>query len=171
MSDPTPNYDPLPTRLHIQRVITDRLRGVTPENGYQHDLSAAVFRGRQYFGSQDPLPMVVLLQAPQQDEPGAANASSSRYRRSMNLLIQGFAVDDPEHPTDPAEMLLAEVTQRLAGIPEEIARAPEMSWHRVDQLEIGPGICRPPDQEVSAVAYFWLQAKVWYVEDSRSPYV
>lgn len=167
---PESEYDPMPIRLHIQRALTDRIRTVTPANGYQNDLSEAVFRGRQYFGNQDPLPMVAILQAPQQDEPNKANSASARYLRSMNLLFQGFAVDDPDHPTDPAEVLMAEVVQCLSGIPEEIAKAPEMNWNGVDQIEIGPGICRPPDQEISSVAYFWLQTKVWYVENSRSPY-
>lgn len=165
-----PDYDPLPLRLRVQRALTDRLRTITVANGYQHDLDSAVFRGRQRFGSGDPLPMLALLQAPQQDEPSQPTPGKHAYYRTMDLLLQGFAVEDHEHPTDPAEMLLADVMKCLGTIPGEISAARNMHWNGITELVVGPGICRPPDEEISSVAYFWLSMGVKFAENMKDPY-
>lgn len=164
------DYTKLPRRLHILRALTDHLRTITPANGYQHDLSAAVFRGRTAFGSGDPVPMLSILQSPRNEAPIPAPGQGGAQPGGLDLLLQGFVADDFEHPTDPAELLLADVKLALGRLKEKVAQAPRMHWQGIEGLVIDEGICRPPDEEISAVAFFWLSVRVQYTDNVKDPY-
>lgn len=158
----------IPLRLRVLRALTDTIKTVTPANGYTHDLSSAVFRGRAVFGETDPVPMVSILEDPQQ--PPSDNTRGSAVSSEWNLIVQGFAEDDFEHPTDPAHFLMAEVKKALAlernrGDGYNIFALND----RVERMSIGAGVVRPPD-EISAKAYFWLTLTVHLVEDLQNPY-
>lgn len=165
-----PDYAKVPRRLHVLRALTDHLRTVTPENGYQFDLSAAVFRGRNHFGHDDPLPMVSLLQSPRNPDALPAPGHGTAQHGPLELLVQGFAVDDPVHPTDPAEVLLADVKMALGRLKARIAQARNLHWEGIERLEFDQGICRPPDDEIASVAFFWLSVQVYYTDNVKDPY-
>ena len=89
-------------------------------------------------------------------------------------MIQGFADDDRENPTDPAHILLADV-KKLLGVEKR-----NENWDNpeegifglggiVDTMYIGTGVVRPAD-EISAKAYFWLTITLGIVEDLADPY-
>lgn len=164
------DYTKMPRRLHILRALTDHLRTITPDNGYQHDLSGAVFRGRAAFGSGDPIPMVSILQSPRNDPPTPTPGHGQGQYGGLDLLIQGFAADDHEHPTDPAELLLADVKMALGELKEKIQAAKRMHWQGIEGIEVENGICRPPNEEISAVAFFWLSIRVMYTDNLKDPY-
>ncbi|MCE8012891.1 hypothetical protein [Billgrantia desiderata] len=165
-----PDYAKIPRRLHVLRALTDHLRTIAPDNGYQFDLSGAVFRGRNHFGDGDPLPMVSILQSPRPLEGLPPPGNSAVHHGPLELLVQGFAVDDPEHPTDPAEVLMADVKQALGELVKRIRDSRNMAWEGITRVSIGPGICRPPDGEISSVAYFWLSVTVEFTENATDPY-
>lgn len=159
-----------PFRLRVLKALTAALQEITPANGYKHDLSSSVFRGRDLFGEDDPLPMVSILEATdEQDQVQSPRGSGDNFG-VWGLLIQGFAEDDPENPTDPAHYLMADVKKRLA-----IERQKGVSFNilgmggLVDKLEFSPGIVRPADA-YSAKAYFWLRLDLTVVEDVTKPY-
>jgi len=159
-----------PFRLRVLKALTTALQEITPANGYKHDLSSSVFRGRDLFGEDDPLPMVSILEATdEQDQVQSPRGSGDNFG-VWGLLIQGFAEDDPENPTDPAHYLMADVKKRLA-----IERQKGVSFNilgmggLVDKLEFSPGIVRPADA-YSAKAYFWLRLDLTVVEDVTKPY-
>ena len=64
--------DPLPFKLRVLRAVTATLKTITPANGYFYDLSddtdpdalhpTRVFRGRAWFGDNDPIPMLSVLE-------------------------------------------------------------------------------------------------------------
>jgi hypothetical protein len=155
-------------RLRVLKAITAAIQHVTPANGYEHDLSAAVFRGRTLFGVNDPLPMVSILEAPLQADQLPVPKSSASIVGDWELLIQGFVVDDPENPTDPAHQLLAEVKKALGA---EMAQRDNILGlgPKVDKIMLGAGTCRPAD-EVSGKAYFWMPLIVTLVEDLDDPF-
>lgn len=166
-----------PVRLEVHKRLTAALEEVTPGNGYILDLSGRVFRGRAVFGDGDPLPMVSILEVPipidQRPPPGESSYSSGGWE----LMIQGFAEDDRENPTDPAHVMLADVKKRLAIERKKLAWGPHQGpsgglfglGKTVIGMEIGPGVVRPPE-EVSAKAYFWLTLELKLVEDLEDPY-
>lgn len=165
-----------PFRLRVLDALTDCLRNITPANGYAHDLSSAVFRGRAMFGDDDPLPMVSILEPPVAPDQIASSLADSAG--GWDLLVQGFVQDDRLNPTDPAYLLLADVKRALAL--EQVRREGRMpnplgmgggagSGNEVTGIDIGAGVVRPAD-DVSAKAYFWLTLTLQVVEDPENPY-
>lgn len=173
-----------PIRLEVQKRLSELLRGITPAAGYKTDFSGAegsadnkVFRGRAIFGDGDPLPMLSILEVPipidQRPPPGDSTYSSGGWE----LMIQGFAVDDRENPTDPAHVMLADVKQRLAEERKKLSWSPALGpttgvlgfGRLITDVRIGVGVVRPPD-EVSAKAYFWLTFELDLAEDLADPY-
>lgn len=154
---------PVSFRLQVLKAITEAIQMITPSNGYAHDLTGAVFRGRTVFGSGDPIPMVSILEAPLQPESYDAPRDEKDIYGELQLLIQGFVKDDHQNPTDPAHELLFEVKKALVTTKK---RGDILGLgSKVDKLIIGGGVCRPADGQVSDKAYFWLPVSVQFVED------
>ena len=157
---------PDPFRLQLLKAITDAIKAITPANGYEHDLSQAVFRGRVIFGPNDPIPMVSILEAPLQPDSYDTPRDDKDIYGELQLLVQGFVVDDDENPTDPAHKLLFEVKKALAATKNRgniLGLGP-----KVDKLMLGQGVCRPADGQVSDKTYFWLPVSVEFIEDLSS---
>ena len=167
-----------PLRLRIQMALSDALREITVLNGYKHDLSGAegtagnkIFRGRAVFGDGDPLPMISILEPPLPPDQIPVPDSSGSTAGRWEMVIQGFVQDDKKHPTDPAQRLVADVLQRLAI--EKKRAATDMrilGFKRIKNLIIGPPVVRPPDDLVSAKAYFWVNISIDLAEDLTKPY-
>lgn len=171
-----------PFRVRVQKALGDTLKEITVANGFAHDMDdfvedgetkERIFRGRIYFGEDDPIPMISILEepiAPETDmEPMDGQGGTAPYV----LMVQGFVDDDTKHPTDPAHELLADVKQRLGQVRVEStetervfqfgAKAPTVTG-----ISFGGGVVRPPD-DVSAKAYFWLRVTLNLVEDHENP--
>jgi len=162
-----------PFRLKVLKALTLALEEITPANGYAFNLSGKVFRGRTSFGDNDPIPMVCILEAIEQEQPGTVSmpAAASTANGPWALLIQGFVEDDPTNPTDPAHILMADVKKRLAlERPRERQNNILGMGGRVHELKISPGVVRPPD-DISGKAYFWLRVTLGMVENLSDPYL
>lgn len=168
-------------RLATLKALTTYLAAeITVANGYQHTLTAAVFRGRMVFDTEDPLPCVSILDNLNPDRfpvragnnDGAAGVSGQRWI----LLVQGWVDDDKLNPTDPAELLLADVKMALAKLDHdpnpmttEQRSANYLLGGLIEGLECEPGTVRPPDQN-SAKAYFWMRVVLKFTENVRNPF-
>lgn len=168
-------------RLATLIALTTFLKNeVSVANGYKHDLAGKVFRGRMFYTNDDPVPMVSILE----------NIDPDRYPRRAGgdfeakitaedwvLLIQGWAKDDKENPTDPAYELMADVRKALAKL-EKRSRPDEVQVenpnYRLGGLIVGmtmePGIARPPVEQVSSRAFFWMRIAFKFVENPNDPY-
>lgn len=187
MSDPIVHADPF--RLRVQKAISATIADISITGGYKHDLDPSkVFRGRDLFGDNDPLPMVSLLEPPLPIDQLRSPVTSTGSQGEWDLLIQGWVEDDRENPTDPAHVLMADVKRRLvvekkrtipnsAGTPNPFGMG---QGQRVDgkfvgncvkELIIGPGVVRPPEVGVSNKAYFWLAITLKIVEDIDRPFL
>lgn len=170
-----------PLRLEIQKRLCDILREITPGNGYVYDLSGAegtednrLFRGRSIFGEGDPLPMVSVLESPIPLDQIPAPEDSGYNSGGWELMVQGFVEDDKLNPTDPAQVLMADVKKRLALESKKVSAmrdedGPLGLLRHVTRIVVGTGTVRPPD-EISAKAYFWLLIVLDIVEDVTEPY-
>lgn len=164
-----------PLRLRIQQKIVEILKEITPANGYKTDLSTKgsenyVFRGRFWFGDSDPLPLVSLLQTPLQPEDMATrNPANPNKISEIDFVIQGWVADDRLNPTDPAEILLADVEKRLARVRQEYIEEGVLGFKSMTELWVGEGVVRPPD-EISAKAYFWLPIRIKVARNLADPY-
>ncbi|PZR90338.1 MAG: hypothetical protein DI537_19170 [Stutzerimonas stutzeri] len=183
----TPFADPF--RLRVVKALSACLEEITPANGYGHDLTGAVFRGRDLFGGEDdPVPMVSILEPPLPIDPIVPPPLAKDSYGDWDLLLQGFCRDDIANPCDPAYRLLADVKRRLV-IEKKRARSPSGLPGRgtpdplglginpngvsnvVSQLIIGPGVVRPPGDGISDKAYFWLTLTVKIAEDIEQPFL
>lgn len=163
-----------PVRLEVEKRLTAVLEEIMVVNGYQHDLSGSVYRGRLYFGDETPLPMMSILEPPITMDQLPTPKDSTAQVGPWELVLQGYVTDDRDNPTDPAHILLADVKKRLA------LEKTKTNWNTEEEgifglgrtvidLYIGVGVVRPPD-EISAVAYFWLPITLDIAEDFIEPY-
>lgn len=158
-------------RLTILKALTGVLEEITEANGYQHDLAGKVVRGRLSLGADDKLPLLAINEKPVFPEQLQPPRGGTSQVVKLELLIQGFAEDDPRNPTDPAYLLLADVQKRLG---EEKARDDGYDLlrlnHRVSDLRVGEGVVRPPDSVISDTAFFWLPLTLEFGEKLNDPF-
>ena len=171
-------------RLRVMKGLTETLQRITPANGYEHDLSnftdsvgrpaARVFRGRDFFGENDPLPMLSILEDPRAEPPFNGPSTSSKGQNTFRVLIQGFVEDDKDNPLDAAYALSAEVARALV----EAKQSPEgiLSLNKqmrapcVMAMSIGQPVHRPGRDEISDHAYFLVGVTLLLAEDLETPF-
>jgi len=182
--------DPIvPFKLSILRAMTESLKAITPANGFGSNLAdfdpgdgimtARVFRGRPWFGDDDPIPLVSILEGTSPaDELFEQEVDQSTGAYDWPLLVQGFVDDDKNNPTDPAYFLMRDVRKKLADEKKRVKpgrHTPDpfgVSTYAptgcgIERLIIGPGVVRPAD-DVSAKAWFWLTLTLRIVETADS---
>jgi hypothetical protein len=163
-------------QLAILKRLSAWLEGITPANGYEFDLTGAVFRGRAVFGSDTPVPCLSLLEAPKPEVAMGAAENDVLLAGEWFLFLQGWAPDDIQNPTDPAYQLKAAVEMRLSDI---IRTKPGKGTPEIPEayflgglitgFGIGPGVVRPADNP-SSKAFFYIPLKVCLVTDVRNPF-
>ena len=175
MSDPK-TATVVPFRLRVVRALTAVLQGITPENGYHHDLSNSVYRGRLIFGDSDPIPLVSIIEAPLPDEPVSTSPANPVWKGEWRFMIQGWVDDDKLNPTDPAHWLLADVKRALAIERKANAIRPGYGNNllgmagRVEDVRIGECVVRPAEEHVNELANFLLSVSLVIAENMADPY-
>lgn len=170
-----------PKRLLLKKKLTEWLEGITPANGYQHDLSSTdgvtkVFRGRDKFGESDPLPALAIIE-PLNPDRDIDDAGTGRVvSEQLVLMIQGWAAPDVSeiHPTDAADRLLADAKKRIGElIGNDLPERELQPWHNLygmaADVRVEPGTVRPPDQ-FSSLAYCYFRVAFGFVEKIDDPY-
>lgn len=167
-----------PLRLQVLEAMTAWLQGITPANDYEFDLSQSVFRGRKQFGQEMSVPAISILESPRPDIGVYTGVGRETRKEDWLLLIQGWVDDDAVNPTDPAYYLAAAVEHRLAQVVEkkpgngkpaypEIYRFGEL----ITDMELSPSMCLPPQEQLSARAFFYLPVRVGLALNVGQPYV
>lgn len=171
-----------PFRLRVAKGVCNVLKTITPANGYKHDLgdfqdsaertSERVFRGRTVFGDNDPIPMLSVLEDPRAPEAVNGTGATGVAMNDFKLFIQGFVADDKDNPLDPAYQLSAEVIAALVGAKKQTGNILGLGKTApcVMGLSIGQPVHRPPDDDVSAVAYFLVPLTLKLVENLETPF-
>jgi hypothetical protein len=157
-------------KLQVLKALTTLIEGtsVTPYTDITlpATLAGLVFRGRHRFADNDPPTMVSILEAPR---PGPTNFTGENEARKEDwlLLVQGWCPDDKRNPTDPIYSLLDDVERRLVRVIQRRgsdggAKYAEhyMLGNLVTSFRAGPGVVRPPTENVSSRAFFYLPVQV-----------
>lgn len=161
-------------RLHVLKQLTAFLQGITPANGYEHDLSNAVYRGRGRFGEETALPCVNIIENLNPDRDPLEAGEKLLQRDNWVLLLNGWVEtdEDDDFPTDKAHALMADVKKRLSGIinpgPPHTPNPDYMLGDIVESFSVEPGVVRPPD-ETSSKAFFYLRVVVGMAEYLDDP--
>ena len=171
-----------PFRLRVMKAVSAALKDITPANGYEsdmsdfvdeHDLPAErVFRGRTEYGDNDPLPMLSVLEDPAALDTGSQGVDNGRGGNTFRILIQGFVSDDKKHPLDPAYKLSAQVVKALVAAKKDRYNILGLGNKSpcVMALTVGQPVHRPPDDEVSDVAFFLVAVRLTLAENLENPY-
>lgn len=160
-----------PFRLQVLVALTTALTQITPTNGFQHDLTDSVYRGRLLLTEKEGLPALAINEPPSFPEEIESPNGSQKGMTVLPLLIQGFIQDDLDNPTDPAYRLLADVQMRLS---QERTRGDGFDilgfGQRIHAMDIGQSVVRPPDAVVSDNSFFWLKLTVTFAENFQNPF-
>lgn len=164
----------MPVQLVVLKRLTNHLAGMTEAGGYGFDMAGRVFRGRVLLGAETELPALTILEAPDPVIGNAADDAGLVRDTPWRVFIQGFVEDDKIHPLDPVYYFKAAVQRRLAEINAERHGQPEFpAVYRlgglIEELQVGIGVARPPQQGVSDKAFFWLPVTIRMRFDSRRP--
>lgn len=168
----------VPLRLAILQALTAHLEGITPANGYTHNLANKVYRGRNLVGADlRERPALAILEAPRPDIAVYTGEWNDMRKDEWALLIQGMAEDDKRNPSDPAYYLCAEVEQHLSRIistRQHTGRPCYPDVHMLGglivSLEIAPPVVRPPEDRVSTTAFFFLPLRIGVAGETGQPY-
>lgn len=164
-----------PYRLQILKALTRHLEGINGIDPYTFDLTDKVFRGKSFFGADSPLPCVSILEGKASDYGVFADESKSVRLDSWLLLVQGWTPDDPRNPTDPAYRLVANVQSRLSDIVAKNGHGkPKFSGvyllgGLISSLTIAAPVVRPPEDNLSSKAFFFLPILVGLKSDLSKP--
>lgn len=167
-------------RLAPLKLLTTHLQGISKANGYEYNLGitaqypkGCVFRGRTLFGEGDPIPMLSILESPRADVGSFAGENGTERKDKFNLLIQGWAHDDVDNPTDPAYALMEAVEHRLQRIIAVNAHSGNETYpdeymlgRTIGDLIVFPGSVRPPMAQVSSKAFFYLPVQMTLVRNN-----
>ena len=171
-----------PFRLRVLKALTDHLKGITPSNGYNSDLSdftsedgfqsVRVYRGRDSYGESDQLPFVSILEDFRPDEQKLGGNGQTSGTGEWRLLIQGFVKDDPVNPTDNAYVVAADVIKALVLAREQRYDILSMGsvMPCVTDLTFKQPVVRPADGEVSSTAFFFITLNLKLVENLKNPF-
>jgi hypothetical protein len=180
---------PIPKQLLVMKRLAEHLEAINPTNedpaytlvgeapqNYAMDLRQKVFRGKTVLGTEVLMPALAILESPQPVAGLEAGEQGHAQLNDWRVLVQGFATDDKQNPTDPAYILKAAVELRLGRIIHEtrgIATYPEeyMLGGLIAGLSIGFGPARPPEQNVSQNAFFYIPLVIKLATTTKNPYV
>lgn len=170
-------------QLRILRRLMDHMGGIDPENldpntgaPYEISLKDNVFIGKLVFGSEISYPALSMLEKPVPEDGIPADELKTIRLENWTLLLQGFVEDGEPHTTEPAYALKAQVEQRLSQIVatdgEGDPKFPDvfLLGGLIAGMTIGQGVVRPPTQNVSATAFFYLPVVIKMKTDVTNPY-
>lgn len=163
----------VPTRLLVLQRLQDLLRNLTLDGV---PIEIEVLRGRNHLGSETVVPSLSILENPRPDFTSLAGDENVMRKDNMTLLIQGRCLPDSNASTDSAYYLEAAVEERLSDIlafkDGGRPKYPEihMLGGLITKLEIGAPVVRPPEEKVSAWAYFFLVLRIGIAADISKPY-
>lgn len=159
-------------KLQVLQKLTTILSEIKIEAGFNTDCKG-VWRGRTVFGAETPTPMIALLEAPRADIGNAALEDGTISKSDWTILVQGFAPNDPENPLDPAYRFLADVELQFGKMSATRRNGmgggqyPEyyMLGGLINGLTLEQAVVRPPQEGVSATAFFYQPVRLTLVRD------
>lgn len=172
-----------PLQLKVLKAFRDHLTFINPTNesegtgaAYDLDLRGKVWFNRNKFGATE-VPALALLESPRPG--GSLPVGENKYYRSDTwlLLLQGF-VADSDKTGEAAYWLKAYTEERLARLVKIDRSSGKPSFpdeyflgNLIDGLTIEQGVVRPPEENISPTAFFYIPLTVKLVTDSSAPFV
>ena len=176
---------PFVKKLRIMKRLVSLLEEITEftytddageEITVQYDLAGKIFRGLSVIPAHTAKDALSILEAPRPVFGDGAGEKGLKRKGPWTLLLQGWPEDDTYNPSDPAYLLEAACCQQLAKITavdsEGMDKHPEVTSRfkgDILSLTIGQGVVRPPEDNVSRLAMFYLPLVVEIATDLEHP--
>lgn len=158
---------PEPMRMTMMKALTDQI-------ATRAGLENKVYRGKAIFGPSngDDLQVVSIFE-------DGANAVEYHQQAGdgttgvvpLQLIVMGYDIEDPVHPTDPAMLMMYRVTDAIKAIKRD--GAPTATQNRnylglgrvIDDIEVGFGHVYPAfSNELTSVAFFQIPVTVHFLD-------
>lgn len=159
---------------------------------YEWDFRKRVHRGKTILGNgkNEAPPSITILET-DRPIPGLylGNDDPNPRIESLSLYIQGFAPDVAAHKSDSAYLMMGQVQQLLARVsaldpakginsglplyPDDYLfglRTGSQNERLLTGLTIGAGTARPPNENVSPTAFFYIPVVAKFKFDPLSPW-
>ena len=168
----------IPTRLLVMQRLQKLLETTYDVDGRIIDTTGRVTRNRNLTGEEVKDDALSILEAPRPDFAVFAGEGEGWRKDNLTILIQGRVLDDKLQPGDNGYWFAAAVEQRLCRITEEKSQGREggmypehyMLGGTITKLEIAPPVVRPPEDKVSAMAFFFLAVRLGIAVKIGEPY-
>ena len=158
-------------KLDIMIALTELLEG-TP--GY--DLPGRVFRGRREISIKDVgkgQGALSLMESPRPQVGDGAGFNEAVRKNPWTINVQGWPIEDRDHPSDPAYLMAEAVEDRLrrvlavggsGTIDEGLPAYPEhyMLGNRITGMVIADSVVLPGDN-LSSVGFFYIPIVITFV--------
>lgn len=162
-------------RLLVLKKLTELAETITTANGYEFNLvpdtdkGKRVVRGKLVVGAELPLPLLALVEDINPDrQPEPAGYLRKVEKFQLRVLVQGWADDNKEEPTDALYNFQADVGKAFARINTEGDEF-YMLGGLVDAFYMEPGTVRPVLQPTE-LAFFWRRLFLTMTEYTAEPY-
>lgn len=157
-------------RLTILKSLTTQLEAISTTNGYTHNLTGRVFRGRGGLGSETPKPCVGIFEMRPEE---AVRADEVVQKDDWFVALQGFCEPDDVHPTDPAHNLMADVKKALGNVLRpghpSARNTNYMLGGLIADMTVDGGVVFPAE-DGSGMAMFLLKLTLKVVDDHESAF-
>ena len=175
-------------KLIVMQRLTTLLEGLTTYTykdavGTSHTatyaLAGRVYRGRKTVSETDARASMSILEAPRPVDGDGVGADGQVRRFDWRLNIQGWPVEDRNHPSDPAYIMAAAVEQRLqrisavkeaSGDPLSGQAGLYPEYHLsglIDKITVFDSLVLPATEGLSKVAFFYIPVTVSIIRDLR----
>jgi hypothetical protein len=158
-------------RLQILKALTAQLETISIANGYMHDLTGGVHRGRPDFGSETDKPYIGIFEVRPEELPNRADETVQEDQWVVG--IQGTVQAGTDHPTDPAHNLLADIKRCLAVVLRPDSPVSPNPYYMFDNLiadmKLDGGITFVPVEDQSA-AVCVMKLTIDLVEELEDPF-
>lgn len=159
------------TRLNIVKAVTALLQEITPDNGHHTNIGPNVFRGREGYQADDPLPMISIIEDPDMINAETEQRNPTIHDVELKLIIQGFAYEDSENPSDAVYELLADIKRVVAqeyvmnGGRGELEKNLLGLGNVVRSFQVGQGCVLPYDSDIGGTQAAMLLVTIKYLDD------
>lgn len=161
--------------------LADRLKGNAP---YTVDIHKRVYRGAGYLDDEMSHPVLSIVEDPDADRyPAQAGKSADTggavQKDDWQLLVIGRIVKGQSFETelDPGyefmaqvKMCLSEIKQKFDPASGALINPQALLGGLISDIMLEPGTVRPPAEQQSRYAYFWLRVTLNMVENLNDPY-
>lgn len=170
-------------KLVAMQRLTNLLEGLTDytykdaygvSNTVEYDLAGRVYRGRRSMPVEEIKNCIAIMEVPRPQLGSGVGYNQDVRSTDWTVNLQGWPVEDREHPSDPAYVMAAAVLKRLGRITAVVKDTGDPLYPEhyllggaVTKLIVADSVVMPPTTDLSAVTFWYMPLVISIVQDPR----